>query len=507
MTTTEPIHPFEAGVGDRRDGGLAIARPGAGAGSPGAAAGGGGTRARHRGGSSEVPHWSRRYKRILQLTDSAVVTATVAGTMALWMAEVDLRTVVSSVALIAAWLMGLTMEDTRSHRVTGAGATEFRRMWQATITVVAAIAVVAVFSPHPSIQGLIAVAMPAGFATLLFERALWRQWLKAQRRRGGWSTHVLLVGSESSVRQIHGELERAPAAGYRVVGACMTSDNANSLVADVRSAMVSCGADTVIVTGTDDLSPERVKEISWSLEPGREHLMLAPNITDVAGPRIRTRPACGLPLIHVETPRLGRDQRLFKRAFDIIAASTLIVLFSPVLLALAVLVRMSSPGPVLYRQERIGHYGSTFEMLKFRSMRVGADAELADLLAKQGTAEQPLFKVKDDPRITPVGRVLRKYSLDELPQLFNVLGGSMSLVGPRPQIAQEVALYTNTARRRLLARPGMTGLWQVSGRSTLDWEQSVRLDLYYVENWSLISDIIILLRTVKAVVAPGDSAG
>jgi exopolysaccharide biosynthesis polyprenyl glycosylphosphotransferase len=249
-----------------------------------------------------------------------------------------------------------------------------------------------------------------------------------------------------------------------------------------------------------------VKQISWALEPGRQHLVLAPSITDIAGPRLHTRPVAGLPLVHVETPKFSRGQRFAKRSFDIVAATLLIFLASPVLLAVATGVKATSPGPLLFRQERIGLRGIPFQMLKFRSMRVGADAELKALLDAQGTSERPLFKVKDDPRITSIGRFIRKYSLDELPQLFNVLGGSMSLVGPRPQVAAEVALYTDAARRRLLARPGITGLWQVSGRSSLDWDQTVRLDLYYVENWSLLGDIAILAKTVKTVVSPGETA-
>ncbi|GIG53420.1 sugar transferase [Demequina activiva] len=444
------------------------------------------------------------------MSDALVVTVCVFAGMVAWTratgAAMDAAHTAACVVVIALWMLGLSLEDTRSHRVTGAGASEFRRMWQATIVVVAIIAISAVFFPHSSTKGTIAVAMPLGFAALLLERAAWREWLKSQRRKGGWSTRVLLVGSGESVRTIHDELERAPAAGFRVVGVCKPPEDASALVSAVRSSMAAASADTVIVTGTDGLEPDRVKEISWSLEPGREHLMLAPNITDIAGPRIRTRPAAGLPLIHVETPRLGRTASLTKRGFDIAASAALIALLSPVLAVVALLVKLSSPGPVLYRQERIGHLGETFPMLKFRSMRQGADAELAALLEEQGTGTEPLFKVKNDPRITRVGRVLRKYSLDELPQLFNVLDGTMSLVGPRPQIAEEVALYSKPARRRLLTRPGITGLWQVSGRSALDWDQAVRLDLYYVENWSLISDIHILLRTVKAVVLPGDSA-
>jgi exopolysaccharide biosynthesis polyprenyl glycosylphosphotransferase len=274
----------------------------------------------------------------------------------------------------------------------------------------------------------------------------------------------------------------------------------------VSEAMRAIRADTVVITSTDELPVNKVKEISWSLEAGRQHLVLAPSIIDIAGPRLHTRPVAGLPLIHVETPRFSLGQRVVKRLFDIAGALLFIVVLSPVLIAVAIAVSTTSSGPLLYRQQRIGQHGRPFSMLKFRSMRVGAERELKALLDAQGTSEKPLFKVKDDPRITPVGRFIRKYSLDELPQLFNVLGGSMSIVGPRPQIAAEVALYTDAARRRLLARPGLTGLWQVSGRSSLDWEDAVRLDLYYVENWSLVGDLAILAKTAKAVLAPGESA-
>jgi exopolysaccharide biosynthesis polyprenyl glycosylphosphotransferase len=277
-------------------------------------------------------------------------------------------------------------------------------------------------------------------------------------------------------------------------------------VSAIDRAMALTRADTVAVTSTDELPPDKVKEISWGLESGHQHLVLAPSIVDIAGPRLHTRPVAGLPLIHVETPRFSFGQRVLKRMLDLMGAIAMVMVLSPVLVAVAVAVKVTSEGPLLYRQERIGQHGRPFQMLKFRSMRVGADGELKALLAAQGTDHKPLFKIRDDPRVTPVGRFIRRYSLDELPQLFNVLGGSMSLVGPRPQIAPEVALYTDAARRRLLARPGLTGLWQVSGRSSLDWEDAVRLDLYYVENWSLVGDLAILFKTAKAVLVPGETA-
>jgi exopolysaccharide biosynthesis polyprenyl glycosylphosphotransferase len=352
---------------------------------------------------------------------------------------------------------------------------------------------------------------------LLLTRWLWRQWLVAKRETGAFSARVLLVGSVASVAQIARELQRNPSAGYHVVGACTPSGTVGGTVPGtqipmmgsvnaVERAMQFTGADTVAVTSTDELPPDKVKQISWNLQAGRQHLVLAPSIVDIAGPRLHTRPVAGLPLIHVETPRFSVGQRLLKRSFDLVATSIGVILLSPVLLAVAWAVKGTSKGPLLYKQERIGQHGEPFHMLKFRSMRVGADNELRALLDAQGTSEKPLFKIQNDPRVTSVGRFIRKYSLDELPQLFNVLGGSMSLVGPRPQIAAEVALYTDAARRRLLARPGLTGLWQVSGRSSLDWEDAVRLDLYYVENWSMLGDLAILARTARAVLAPGNSA-
>ncbi|WP_396652833.1 sugar transferase [Microbacterium sp. Marseille-Q6965] len=207
-------------------------------------------------------------------------------------------------------------------------------------------------------------------------------------------------------------------------------------------------------------------------------------------------------------PLLRDDRRLqnaLKRGIDLALALTLILALSPLMTALALVVKASSPGPVLFRQERVGHMGKTFLMLKFRSMVADAEERLDEVRALQDTGNVVMFKLRDDPRVTRAGAVMRRYSLDELPQLFNVLAGDMSLVGPRPPLPREVAEYEPHVHRRFLVRPGITGLWQVSGRSTLSWEETVRLDLSYVESWSLSGDLGLLLRTVKVVVAPGDT--
>jgi exopolysaccharide biosynthesis polyprenyl glycosylphosphotransferase len=277
---------------------------------------------------------------------------------------------------------------------------------------------------------------------------------------------------------------------------------------DVTASMARVDADTVVITSSDELPNDRVRRISWSLVPGRQHIIVAPSIIDVGGPRIHTRPVAGLPLMHVETPRYSGAKLVAKRSFDLVVAAVLVALLSPVLLTITAAVAFGSRGPVLFRQERIGRNGRTFHMLKFRSMVPDAEARLAELKAAHVAAggardagNDVLFKIKDDPRVTRVGKVLRRYSLDELPQLFNVLGGSMSLVGPRPSLERELVQYEEHTHRRFLVKPGMTGLWQVSGRSNLTWEESVRLDLYYVENWSMTGDLSILGRTARAVVA------
>jgi exopolysaccharide biosynthesis polyprenyl glycosylphosphotransferase len=241
-----------------------------------------------------------------------------------------------------------------------------------------------------------------------------------------------------------------------------------------------------------------MRQIGWALEATSTNLIVAPALTDVAGPRIHARPVAGLPLIQVDYPEFEGRKYAAKRAFDLVVSFLALVVLSPLFLVLALLVRNDSPGPAFFSQERVGLNGRRFHMLKFRSMVVDAETRLPTLLDRTD-GNGVLFKLRSDPRVTRVGAVLRRYSLDELPQLVNVLKGDMSLVGPRPPLAAEVERYDEWTRRRLLVRPGITGLWQTQGRSNLSWEDSVRLDLYYVENWSLTGDIIILYRTVRSV--------
>jgi exopolysaccharide biosynthesis polyprenyl glycosylphosphotransferase len=479
-----------------------------------------------------VVDWRRAYARRLIVTDALTLFWVVFGVQILWLG-IDTRvdTVTSphrlpgisysllSLLIVVLWVAALGLYDTRSARTIGTGSAEYTRVAGASFRLFGLVAIAAFLLKLDLARGYVLIALPVGTLVLLAVRWMWRQWLHAQRELGGYSSRVLLVGSAPSVAQTAAELMRQPDAGYRVVGACLPSGSPAGALAgtsvpligdldDVTASMARVGADTVVITSSDELPNDRVRRISWSLVPGRQHIIVAPSIIDVGGPRIHTRPVAGLPLMHVETPRYSGAKLVAKRSFDLVVAAVLVALLSPVLLTITAAVAFGSRGPVLFRQERIGRNGRTFHMLKFRSMVPDAEARLAELKAAHVAAggardagNDVLFKIKDDPRVTRVGKVLRRYSLDELPQLFNVLGGSMSLVGPRPSLERELVQYEEHTHRRFLVKPGMTGLWQVSGRSNLTWEESVRLDLYYVENWSMTGDLSILGRTARAVVA------
>jgi exopolysaccharide biosynthesis polyprenyl glycosylphosphotransferase len=477
------------------------------------------------GPSQSTSDWSRQYAHRLVVTDFVVIAWVVIGTQIAWFGTLDAQLNITkyrggfalsytliSIILILAWVTFLAMFGTRDSRVIGTGNNEYKRVVDATVRLFGIVAIAAFLFQLDLARGYIILSLPVGTLALLASRWIWRQWLTAQRSKGRYSSRVLLVGSRVSVTAIAKDLNRVPQAGYVVVGACVPGDTigeyllghipVSSNLAQLQETMNAAGADTVVVTSSDELPPERIRELSWSLEPGRQHLVLAPSLTDIGGPRIHMRPVAGLPLIHVETPKYEGLKRFSKRTFDILSSAFLIIILSPVFIAVALGVRLSTPGGVLFRQDRVGLNGSHFRMLKFRSMVSDAESQLIALqAADRAEGNSVMFKMKNDPRVTPIGGFMRRYSIDELPQLFNVLGGSMSLVGPRPPLDREVAIYEHHVHRRFLVKPGITGLWQVSGRSNLSWEDTVRLDLYYVENWSITGDLMILWRTARAVLA------
>ncbi|WP_426323902.1 sugar transferase [Microbacterium sp. E-13] len=470
------------------------------------------------------PPWVRRYASRLIYTDALILAATLVGFGALvlpnltttlsWPGGPDLPYIVPLAIICVLWLLCLDAFDTRDRHIVGHGVVEYRRIISATFFVFAIVITVAFFLRIEVARALFLVALPIGLVGLLAGRWGWRQWLRARQKAGAFVYRAVVLGDRAKLAHIITQIRGTHGTGYTIVGAITPRGTRTAIgdvpvlgaLADAEEAFDAANADTLIVAGADELDPGTMRRLGWAMADRAVNWVVAPALTDVAGPRIHARPVAGLPLVHIDFPRLEGYHRVVKRTFDIVGSLVLLVLASPIMLATAIAIRIDGPGPVFYTQQRVGRQGTTFAMIKFRSMVRGADDQLASLLDLQGTTERPFFKVTDDPRITPVGRLIRRHSIDELPQLLNVLAGHMSLVGPRPQRPAEVTLYDEVVERRLLVKPGMSGLWQVSGRSRLSWEDAIRLDLYYVENWSFMQDLVILFRTVRAVVAPGETA-
>ncbi|MET4147144.1 sugar transferase [Arthrobacter sp. UYCo732] len=470
-----------------------------------------------------VRGWRARYTYRLRLIDAGIVIWAMAGAYGIRFGFADIENTnvrevdyaVLSVALVIAWWLMLEIWGSRESRVLGSGSEEYKRVIASSAWLFGAVAVVSYALRIDTARGFVGLAFPAGALGLVIGRWLVRQHLSLERHRGKSTSRVLIIGGPHSAAHLVRSLQSAPAAGYLPVAAHLPAapstkpfdersvpvTGTESDFESILNVIATTKVDAVAVSAGVNLHPRELRRLGWELAARDIGMILAPALTDIAGPRIHTQPVAGLPLIHVSTPKLTGGKKVAKRSFDLVVAGILLACLSPIFLLLAFLVKVTDGGPVFYKQSRIGLRGTTFEMLKFRSMKVDADAQLHQLLTAQGSAGTPLFKVENDPRITSLGRILRKYSLDELPQLLNVLGGTMSLVGPRPQREGEVALYDDAAHRRLYVSPGMSGLWQVSGRSNLSWEESIRLDLYYVENWSLMGDVVILMKTFKAVFA------
>ena len=457
------------------------------------------------------PRWSRRYRALLILTDALL--GVVAG--AIMLAVRPGENLPGSpyawlcLALPLVWPTAVGMSGGYSPKFFGTGSEEFRKVARGGLWLLAAVSVVSYGAQLDIARSFVVFTVPAMTLGTLVARVVGRKWLQRARRAGRCVKRVVAVGRDAAVADLVRRIQVDHFAGMEVVAACVASPGSAARVEsigvpidggldDVIDVVQRRGADAVAVTSASETAALYLRKLSWQLEGSGIELLVSPGMVEIAGPRLHIRPFVGLPLLSIEEPVFSGWKRILKGALDRVGAAAALVLIAPVLLAIAVAVRMSGPGPVLYRQERVGAYGARYTMFKFRSMVDGADAKLTELLA-QNEGQGLLFKMREDPRVTPVGRWLRRFSLDELPQLFNVLGGSMSLVGPRPPLPQEVERYDTSIRRRLLVKPGLTGLWQISGRSDLSWEESVRLDLRYVENWTLALDLLILWKTASAV--------
>lgn len=415
-----------------------------------------------------------------------------------------------ALGLAGLWLLMLAVRGAYRRGVLGVGLDEYKRVLKSTFLLAGAVAIVCYLGRIDVARGFLAVAFPVGAAGLVLGRTVARKWLHRQREHGHLVRRVLVVGDHEHVESLVSVLRRESYLGYAVVGACLPTYDEDfppdqdipvfGGLNDVPAVARSLHADTVAVTAVSGSGTSFLRRLAWSLEGVGVEMLVVPSLTDVAGPRIQMRPVAGLPLLHVREPEFSGLRRLSKTAFDRVSAIAMITLFSPVLVALAAAIKLGDGGPVFFRQIRVGTNGEEFRCWKFRSMVVDADKRI-ESMRNLNEYDDIMFKVRKDPRITRVGKFLRRSSLDELPQLFNVVAGQMSLVGPRPPLPSEVSQYGHDVRRRLLVRPGITGLWQISGRSDLSWEDTVRLDLYYVENWSFFGDVLILAKTVRAVLS------
>jgi exopolysaccharide biosynthesis polyprenyl glycosylphosphotransferase len=464
--------------------------------------------------------WQRRYAARLRVTDTLVVCAAVG--LAHWVrfgltfnpaAYPRYFVLTFSLLFAIGWLYALASFRTRSPRVIGHGFDEYRRVISASFWTFGAIAIVTLLLRADIARGYLAVALPAGAVGLVVTRNLWRRYIANRRSAGRFGTSVLLFGDVDAVVEVGAEMTKNPRDGHEIVGVGVPGygDPRGEHLAIggrqvpiiggeawVVDAIHACGADTVTITGANSFGSRGIRRLVWDLEPMGVDLVLATGVADVALSRLVMRPVAGLPLLHVEKPQYRGTKRFQKRAFDICFALAVLIVVSPILLLAAIAVKMFDRGPVLYSAERIGINGEPFLMYKFRTMVQDADKQLTGLLSAN-ESDGALFKIRHDPRVTPVGAVLRKFSIDELPQFFNVLRNEMSVVGPRPPLRREADTYDCDVSRRLLVKPGITGLWQVSGRSDLAWSEAVRLDLSYVDNWSMVGDLLIVLKTVGAV--------
>jgi len=410
--------------------------------------------------------------------------------------------------IVLGWLLVIGLHGAYRPDVYGAGTDEFKRVLSASLFSAGLVGVGCYLAKFPLSRGFFLIAFGVGAPALILGRWGLRAAVHGARRRGALVQRVLIAGSASHVDEIAAVLRRESWLGYQVVGALTPDPIGTQETLSGIQVFGSCDeatlwadevqADVIFFAGGALGSATELRRIVWDLEGRSIQVVVAPGVTDVSGERIKVRPVGGLPLVHIDPPTSTDASRWGKRAFDLVGSTLLVLMLSPVLIAAAVLVKLHDGGPVLFRQTRTGRHGEQFSCLKFRSLVGDAEAHRARLHAESGH-DGGLFKMKEDPRITKPGRWLRRFSIDELPQLFNVVRGEMSLVGPRPPLPLEVASYEADTTRRLRVRPGMTGLWQVSGRSDLSWEEAVRLDLYYVDNWSMVQDASILVRTVRAV--------
>lgn len=462
-----------------------------------------------RSTSRRLSAWTRLYLLEAVVADICCAVAGVLAAAQLRFGDDVTGTyVLLSLLLPVLWIAALWLVGGYDVRYIGTGSDEFRKVLNAGVSLTATLAISSYAVNVELSRTYVVIALPSVTVLDLIARYAIRKRLHRQRAAGQCLHNVVAVGHELSVANLVTELQRDRYHGLKVVGACVVRPGECDEVVgvpvfgdldEVTAAVKAFGADTVAVLACPEMDGVRLRGLAWELEKTGTDLCVSPALLDVAGPRTTIRSTAGLTLLHVDHPQLSGIRLVIKGLFDRCIAAVALILFAPLMAILAAAIRLSDGGPALFTQLRVGKGGHAFKIYKFRTMVVDAEQRRVHLLASNDT-DGVLFKLREDPRVTSVGMHLRRWSVDEVPQLFNVLLGHMSLVGPRPALPDEAEKYADHVRRRLVVKPGLTGLWQVNGRSDLSWEESVRLDLRYVENWSFALDLQILWKTISVLV-------
>ncbi|KRE26661.1 polyprenyl glycosylphosphotransferase [Mycobacterium sp. Soil538] len=468
--------------------------------------------------------WKKLHRRHVVVTDTiaVVVAVTIAQFARFGLPHLDSPVMgdhwryvtACSVILAVIWLAALGLQESWDLSLTGIGSEEYRRVVTATAWAFGITAVTDLLLQLDLVRGYLAIALPVGLVGLLAGRHLLRRDLANKRSRGAFTSQVVVLGKPRSVIALCNTFNRCSHAGYRVVGACVPDYQGGvGLEIDTRTGPVPVlgdqhsvaevvrltNADALAVTSADHLGHEHMRTLTWQLDSLGTDLIVMPGMVDIVGPRLKIRPIDNMPLFHVARPRHDGALHYHKRFFDLVLASIALVLFSPAMILAAIAIKWHDGGPVFFCQERVGYNGIPFRIVKFRTMKPESETQLDTERIVSGQSDCIFYKSATDSRITPIGQWLRKTSIDEIPQLFNVLAGSMSIVGPRPLVPGEGSSVEYFIERRGLVKPGITGLWQVSGRSDVSAEERIRLDHFYVDNWSYVQDMVIVLRTVRAV--------
>ena len=456
-------------------------------------------------GQGSALDWKPNLRKNIAIADLITLILTLVLILSLrfpetWRGELtnyEIRNIVLALLVLVSWLFFLWINGSRDTNILGFGADEYKKLTNATLFSFTFVAFVSYIFKLEISRLFVLSVFPFGLLALFIVRRILRKRLLRARNQGRYLSRVLLLHSGVSY-PVEQRLAIAQHAGFNIVYKIVTAENFKFDVKEIVSKVKSNNCDQIMVGQSAIISAAELRKLGWALEQTNIDLIVAPAVTEIAGPRLKVSNVEGLPLLHLEQPTFSGASRVTKRVLDLTLPIVGLIIISPFLLIVAMVIKLHDRGSIFYTQKRIGQNNKEFRVYKFRTMHEGSHEQRSQIIAETNK-DSRLAKDPQDPRVTKPGLFLRRWSIDEIPQILNVLKGEMSLVGPRPPLAEEVNQYKKSETRRLLVKPGLTGLWQVSGRSELDWEEAVRLDLYYVENWSLTLDILIIIRTAAAV--------